>query len=128
VEPDEVRMTLVEHLDELRQRLLRSLLALGVALAATVCFYKPLVEVMTIPHFRAMSWLEPPPPNATFIAVDYGGPVFAIMKLCFIVALFLASPVIGRELWGFVAAGLHRHERRAAAETRDRGAPALQKI
>ncbi len=114
-EEPEVRMTLVEHLEELRRRLLRSLLALGIALVAAVIFYKPLVGMMTLPHFQAMSWLAPPPPNAILIAGGYGDPVLAIMKLCFIAAVFLASPLIGRELWGFVAAGLTRQERRAAA-------------
>jgi sec-independent protein translocase protein TatC len=102
-------MTLVQHLDELRTRLLRSIVALLVAVVGAMLFYRALIDIATLPHFRAMSWLGK---DAKFILGDVGGSVGAVMKLSAIVGLFFASPYIARELWGFVAAGLHRHERR----------------
>jgi Tat protein translocase TatC len=106
-------MTFLEHLEELRVRLLRSLAALAAGMVAAMVFYRDLVGIMTLPHFRAMEWLGVPTSQARFIAEGYGAPVLAVMKLCLIVGLFLASPVIGREMWAFVRAGLYRQERRA---------------
>jgi len=114
--PDpEVRMTFAEHLEELRLRLFRSTVAFAAALAGSMCFYRDLVDLVTIPHFRAMAMLSNPPSHLEFIAGGYGAPVMAMMKLAMIAGLFLASPVIGGQLWAFVRAGLTGRERRAAA-------------
>jgi len=102
-------MTIVQHLDELRTRILRSLLALLVTFTGAMVFYKDLVEIATIPHSRAMSWMGKP---AKFLIADVTGSVGAVMKLACIVGLFFASPYIARELWAFVAAGLYRDEKR----------------
>ena len=102
-------MTIVQHLDELRTRILRSLVALLATFTVAMVFYKDLIGLATLPHFRAMAWLGLP---ARFITGDVAGSVGAIMKLACIVGLFAASPVIARELWGFVAAGLYRDEKK----------------
>lgn len=102
-------MTIVQHLDELRTRLLRSIWALMIAVTVAMIFYKDLINVATLPHRRAMFWLGK---TATFIISDITGSVGAIMKMACIVGLFFASPYIARELWGFVAAGLYRDEKR----------------
>ena len=102
-------MTIVQHLDELRTRLLRSLSALLIAVTLAMVFYRELIDVATIPHIRAMSWLSK---TASFSLTDLTGSVGAVMKLACIVGLFVASPYIGREMWGFVAAGLYRDERK----------------
>lgn len=102
-------MTLVQHLDELRTRLLRSTVALLVGVTGAMIFYKDLIGIATMPHARAMSWLHLP---TRFIISDVGGSVGAVMKLACIVGLFAASPYIARELWGFVAAGLYRDEKK----------------
>lgn len=104
-------MTFVEHLDEFRTRLLRSLGALAAAIGISMCFYRPLVDLATIPHFRAMSWLAHPPALSRFYAGDYWGSIGAVMKLSCIVGFFFASPLIARELWGFVSGGLYARER-----------------
>jgi len=102
-------MTIVQHLDELRTRILRSLVALMVTFTVAMIFYKDLIGIATIPHFRAMGWLGLP---ARFMTGDLTGSVGAIMKLACIVGLFFASPYIAREMWSFVAAGLYRDEKR----------------
>ena len=103
-------MTFVQHLDELRTRLLRSIYALLAAITVSMFFYKTLINVATLPYFRAMSWVGGVGPK--FMMVEVGGSVGAVMKLAAIVGFFFASPYVARELWGFVAAGLYRHERR----------------
>jgi sec-independent protein translocase protein TatC len=101
-------MTIVQHLDELRTRILRSLAALLVTVTGAMIFYKDLIEIATLPHCQAMSWLGR---KAEFIFGNFGS-VGAVMKLACIVGLFVASPYIARELWGFVASGLYRDEKR----------------
>lgn len=101
-------MTFVEHLDELRTRLLRSLIALLVAVIGAMFFYKGLIDLATLPHFRAMQWVGT---SARLIMIGVSS-VGAVMKLSAIVGFFFASPYIARELWGFVSTGLYKNERR----------------
>ena len=100
-------MTFVQHLDELRTRLLRSIVALLVAATVSMVFYRGLIDLATLPHFRAMAWVGS---GARFILGGFGS-VAAVMKLAAIVGFFLASPYVARELWGFVSAGLYPRER-----------------
>lgn len=111
-EPDstEARMTFGEHLEELRRRLWKAIIALGVCFAVALYFYADLVHFITKPHFRAMQLLKQPDPR--LLSGSYPGPVGAIIKLSFIVACFGASPFILYQFWKFVSAGLHAHERR----------------
>jgi len=102
-------MTLVQHLDELRTRLLHCIAALLVTVTGALVFYKDLIGIATQPHARAMEWLGKRP---QFIISDVAGSTGAVMKLACIVGLFFASPYIARELWGFVAAGLYRDEKK----------------
>ncbi|HVR84957.1 MAG TPA: twin-arginine translocase subunit TatC [Planctomycetota bacterium] len=102
-------MTFVQHLDELRTRLLRTIAALLVAVVVSMFFYRTLINVATIPYFRAMTWVGVGP---RFIISELGGTVGSVMKLAAIVGFFIASPYVARELWGFVAGGLYREERR----------------
>lgn len=102
-------MTFVQHLDELRTRLLRSIVALAIAITGSMIFYRRLIDVAAIPHYRAMSWLGHPGKLIMFGHLDSVG---MIMKLACIVGIFVASPYVARELWGFVSAGLYREERK----------------
>ncbi|HLY08601.1 MAG TPA: twin-arginine translocase subunit TatC [Planctomycetota bacterium] len=102
-------MTFVQHLDELRTRLLRSIVALLVAIVISMFFYKTLINIAMIPYFRAMMEVRSGP---RMIISDLPGTVGAVMKLAAIVGFFVASPYVARELWGFVAGGLYANERR----------------
>jgi sec-independent protein translocase protein TatC len=104
---DLVRMTLLEHLDELRRRIGISLLAIVVGFG--VCWYyaKPIFV-----------WLERP--VSQFLAegdkLAFTGlidPFMLYMKVGLLGGIFLASPVVLYQVWLFVAPGLYRHERRA---------------
>jgi sec-independent protein translocase protein TatC len=102
-------MTFAQHLDELRTRLLRSIVALVVAVTVAMIFYKELINVAILPHEIAMSRLGKP---AVFVIADIVGSIGAVMRLSCMVGFFAASPYVARELWGFVAAGLYRDEKR----------------
>jgi sec-independent protein translocase protein TatC len=109
-ETTEVRMTFGEHLEELRWRLVKSLVALVVAFVAAMVYYDQLVWFVVQPHYRVMEWLKEP--NAALISGSYTKPIWAAMKLAFIVGVFASSPFIAYQFWKFVSAGLYPRERK----------------
>jgi Tat protein translocase TatC len=109
---DEVRMTFGEHLEELRSRLFKALVMLLLVLLVSMFRYEALVEFITQPYLKAMDMLGVPKADQRFIPGSFGGPIIAVMKLAFIMSLFIASPWIGYQAWAFVAAGLYRSEKK----------------
>jgi Tat protein translocase TatC len=105
-------MTFGEHLEELRWRLVKSLIAFGVAFVVAAVYYEKLLRIVVQPHFRAMKLLGVEEAQAKLLQLSYTGPVWALMKLSFIVALFVASPIVAYQLWKFVSAGLYKNERK----------------
>jgi sec-independent protein translocase protein TatC len=98
--PAEVEMTLVEHLEELRRRILRSLLAVVLAAAACLVVVKPLVRL-----------LEMPASGIRFLQLAPGEFLFVSLK----VAGYAALPWVLYEALAFVLPGLTRRERRLVA-------------
>ncbi len=111
-DPDQVRMSFGEHLEELRGRLFKSVVALGVAFAAAVVWYQDLLLVLVQPHYDAMRLLGVPAERGHLIQGSYTQPIWAVMKLAFIVAVFVASPVVAYQAWRFIGAGLYPRERK----------------
>ena len=111
-EVTEVRMTFGEHLEELRWRLLKSLVALLAAFVVATIFYQELIQFVVRPHNHVMEWLKIDKADGSLITGSYTKPIWAAMKLSLIVALFAASPVIAWQGWRFVAAGLYARERK----------------
>ena len=117
----EVRMTFGEHIEELRGRLLKSVVFLMVATILSLFFYDHLVWFITRPHVAAMDSLKetlkhkgvkPNDLEFKLMAGGYAAPVIATMKLGFIIALFVSSPWIGYQIWAFISAGLYKNERK----------------
>jgi sec-independent protein translocase protein TatC len=102
--PGEVEMTLVDHLEELRRRILRSLLALVVAAAACLAFVRPLVRLLELPA-GDIRFLQLAP--GEFLAVS--------LKVAGYGGLTLALPYMLYEALAFVLPGLSRRERRLVA-------------
>ncbi|NOZ23861.1 MAG: twin-arginine translocase subunit TatC [Planctomycetes bacterium] len=106
---NERRLTFGEHLEELRYRIIISLVAVLVAFVFCWVFRIPLMNVLAAPHqktMRAMGFS----PDLKITA--YQEAFITLMKVCFISALFISSPVVIYEMWMFVAAGLYEHEKR----------------
>jgi sec-independent protein translocase protein TatC len=100
--------TLISHLLELRDRLIRAIIA--VALAFLPCmFYSS--QIFT---FVATPLREKLPKGAPLIATTVMSPFTTPFKLSLFVAVFAAMPFIIYQLWAFVAPGLYRHEKRFA--------------
>ena len=102
-------LPLVQHLIELRTRLLRIVgvvMVLFFALYAT-CANK-IYEIVSAPLMELL------PANSSMIATDITSPLLTPMKLTFFVALVAGIPYILYQIWAFVAPGLYRHEKRIA--------------
>ncbi len=97
---------LIQHLIELRSRLLRALTVVGGVFLALFYFANDIY------HFVARPLLNSLPSGASMIATDVATPFFIPMKLTLFVALLLAIPYVLYQLWAFIAPGLYRHERR----------------
>ena len=100
--------SLISHLLELRNRLLRALLATFVIAIPCLYFANDLFTWLASP---LLEWL---PEGSTLIATSVVAPFMTPFKLALIAAIFLAMPVILYQVWAFVAPGLYRHERRFA--------------
>jgi sec-independent protein translocase protein TatC len=100
--------TLISHLLELRDRLLRSVIALAVCFTPLAFFQNELFTLVAKPLIDKL------PEGTSLIATSVVSPFMAPLKLTLIMALFLAMPYILYQVWGFVAPGLYKHERRFA--------------
>ncbi|NLG58543.1 MAG: twin-arginine translocase subunit TatC [Gammaproteobacteria bacterium] len=100
--------TLIEHLVELRTRLLRAVAGLMVVFLGLLPFANRLYGWLARPLLEKM------PEGAHLIAVEVASPFFAPLKLAFFVALVVTMPWLLYQLWAFVAPGLYRREKRLA--------------
>src|SRR5512139_1336557 len=96
----------LSHLLELRDRLLRMLLAIAVVFVVLMPFANPIYTFVAQPLMQNM------PAGTTMIATQVASPFLAPFKLTMVAAVFLAMPYILYQFWGFVAPGLYQHERR----------------
>ena len=108
-----LRMSFMEHLEELRTRIIRSLWGLGVAFIASFVFAKYLWTVVTEPAVTALKHLGVNPPRLVMIEPMEGFSIIWI-KMPLLCSVFLASPWILYQVWAFIAPGLYKRERRMA--------------
>jgi sec-independent protein translocase protein TatC len=103
---EDVKLPLTAHLEELRSRLIRSLIALGVAFVVCYQFVEPLMGWLIAPvkQFDAK--------KVQIIGTGLAEAFFTKLKVAFFAGIFLASPVILYQIWQFVAPGLYAHEKR----------------
>lgn len=109
LQPDDVRMTLGEHLEELRGCVARSLIA--VVLAALLCIYPAqyLLELIAAPLFIAQRKHGQPD---TLLAMGPAEALLIYVKVVLISAPVIAAPYVLYEFWAFVSKGLYPQERR----------------
>jgi sec-independent protein translocase protein TatC len=97
-------MTFLEHLEELRVRLIRGLLSLVLGFAACWGFREKIFEIMTQPMRASF-------PNIEFIYTEPAEAFMLYMKMAFFVGIFVASPLVLYQVWAFISPGLYKHER-----------------
>jgi len=108
------RMSFMDHLAELRTRILRSIAGIIVAAVACLSFSNPLWDFVSKPATDALKLLNVNPPELVTITPMEGFNVIWF-KLPLICAIFVASPWVLYQVWGFISPGLYRRERRWAA-------------
>ncbi len=104
--PGDREQTFIEHLIELRTRLLRSVFAVLVVFVALSFFANQLYTLLARPLMQLL------PAGATMIATQVAAPFLAPFKLALVLALFIALPYVLFQVWRFVAPGLYLHEQR----------------
>ena len=107
-EEPEQQQTLIEHLLELRTRIIRAGICILVLFLMLFAVANPLYEILSEP-LRAMM-----PEGTSMIATDVASPFLAPLKLALMLAVFLAMPYVLYQLWAFVAPGLYKNEKAVA--------------
>lgn len=100
--------TLVSHLVELRDRILRALIAVLLVFLALAPFANTLYETVAAPLMSVL------PEGDSMISTEPHGPFFVPFKFAFACAFAIAMPYLLCQLWAFVAPGLYTHEKRLA--------------
>jgi sec-independent protein translocase protein TatC len=98
--------TLISHLLELRDRLLRAILAVLVIFICLAPFANELYEILAKPLMSAL------PEGNSMISTEPHGPFFVPFKFAFACAFAIAVPYLLYQMWAFVAPGLYSHEKR----------------
>ncbi|MCB1855995.1 MAG: twin-arginine translocase subunit TatC [Halieaceae bacterium] len=109
-EPDSTDqpLPLVAHLTELRDRLLRALLAV---LLVFICLFPFANDIYTFVSEPLRSLL---PAGTSMIATEVASPFLTPFKLTLVAAVFVSMPFVLYQAWSFIAPGMYRHEKRLA--------------
>jgi sec-independent protein translocase protein TatC len=109
-----LRMSFLEHLEEMRLRIIRAVQGLGVAFLLCIVFCYPLWDFVRAPAVDALTKIGVNPPK---LYINEPMEAFSIIwvKVPLVFALFLASPWVLYQVWAFIAPGLYRNEKRLAA-------------
>ncbi len=117
-EPDQeeegmLRMSFMEHLGELRSRILKALAGIIVAFLISITFCKTLWEFVSAPAVDALRHLGINPPNlAQITPMEKFNVIY--LKLPLLVSIFLASPWVLYQVWAFISPGLYKREKKWA--------------
>jgi sec-independent protein translocase protein TatC len=109
VAPDEFKMSLMEHLTELRSRLLRVTLAVLALGTASLIYARELYGILMRPVLLAL-----PPDSAALVYTSAIEEINVLMKIGLYAGIFLSTPVLLWQIWGFIAPGLYAKERKLA--------------
>ena len=108
---DESTAPLIEHLAELRTRLIRSVLAFAVGIVLAFMVAEPILQFLLGPIEETLRALGDPSPTLQYTSPqEY---LFTLFRISMVFGFALAFPVIGTQLWRFVAPGLYKNEKGA---------------
>lgn len=105
-EEAQAEQPLVEHLIELRSRLLRAIIGVLVVFIPLAVFARQLFTLLADPLLHFL------PKGTSMIATQVTAPFFVPFKFALLVAVVVCVPWVLYQLWAFVAPGLYRHEKR----------------
>ena len=101
-------MSFLEHLDELRKRIVNACLAVALGVAATFAFITPIFNYLLAPTRKAL------PPGVKLIYTQPGEAFSLYITVALIAGVVVASPIIMYQVWMFIAPGLYSREKRLA--------------
>ena len=111
-EPDDFesggKMSFLEHLDELRKRIIRAVIAVFVGFLIACFFLQPLFDFIMKPLQQLL------PPGGSLIFTDPTEAFVLYIKIAAIAGLLIASPAVMTQVWMFIAPGLYTHEKKMA--------------
>ncbi len=108
---DDSAAPLIEHLAELRTRLIRSVLAFIVGMIICFSFGSAILDFLLVPIEKTMRDLGNPNPVMQYTAPqEY---FFTLVRISMVGGLAISFPVIANQLWRFVAPGLYKNEKNA---------------
>lgn len=104
----ETRMSFFDHLEELRKRLIRGVIAIFVAFLVCLAFSEHLFSFWAAPVIKLL------PKDSTLVFTGLPDPFFVYLKVDLVTAVFVALPVVLYQVWLFIAPGLLEKERKLA--------------
>lgn len=107
-----LRMSFMDHLEELRMRILRCLIGVGVAFVLSLSFVDPLWRIVEAPAIVALKHLHFNPQLVAITPMEQFSIIYVKMPL--LVSVFLSAPWILYQVWAFISPGLYKRERRFA--------------
>jgi sec-independent protein translocase protein TatC len=102
------KMSFLEHLDELRKRIVNSAIAIGVCVVLGFAFVSQIVDFILAPTRRAL------PPGVKMIYTEPGEAFSLYIQISLIMGVVFAAPIIMYQVWMFIAPGLYSNEKRLA--------------
>jgi sec-independent protein translocase protein TatC len=102
------KMSFLEHLDELRKRLVNAVLAIGVGILVTFAFIQPIFNFLLAPTRKVL------PPGVKIIYTQPGEAFGMYVTVSMIAGIVVASPYVMYQVWMFIAPGLYTKEKKAA--------------
>jgi sec-independent protein translocase protein TatC len=109
-EADLPKMSFLDHLEELRKRLIVAIIAIGVAFLACWNFADKIFAWIQAPLTKFL-----PPGDQKLAYTHLTEPFMLYMKVAFFAAIFVSSPILMWQVWRFISPGLYKRERRYAA-------------
>jgi len=101
-------MSFLEHLDELRKRIVNSAIAIGVCVVAGFAFINPIFDFILAPTRKVL------PPGVKMIYTEPGEAFGLYIQISLIIGVVFAAPIIMYQVWMFIAPGLYSNEKRLA--------------
>ena len=102
------KMSFLDHLDELRRRIIYSLVAVGVGFAVAFYYIDTIFRFIMVPMQRLL------PAGQTLIYTDPAEQFFLLIKIGLMAGLIIAWPIVFLQVWLFIAPGLYAHEKKLA--------------
>ena len=105
---EDQELSFLQHLVELRSRLLKACLSVFVVLIVLLPFSRYLYETLASPLMAQL------PEGSSMIAIDVASPFLTPFKLTLLLSVMISIPVVLYQLWAFIAPALFKHEKRLA--------------